>query len=127
MARAMVTRFGMSDVLGPLVYGRKEELVFLGKEIGEQRDYSDAIAHQIDDEVHKIVMQAYDRARQVILDRRAELDRVVHHLMERETLSAEEFAAAFEGTPLPKRKEKPPTMPPQTEVEPVLTPSPAAA
>jgi cell division protease FtsH len=101
MARAMVMRYGMSDELGPLVYGRKEELVFLGREIGEQRDYSEAMARRIDNEVLRIVSTAYDRAKQVLEDHREELDRVVHHLMERETLTADEFNAAVRGDPLP--------------------------
>jgi cell division protease FtsH len=123
MARAMVTRYGMNESLGPLVYGRKEELVFLGKEIGEQRDYSEAIAHQIDDEVRKIVNQAYERAKDVLTTYRTELDRVVKHLLERETLSADEFVAAFEGRPLPQRKDKKE----KPKAEPVLKTSPAAA
>ncbi len=128
MARAMVTRFGMNDSLGPLVYGRKEELVFLGKEIGEQRDYSEAVAHQIDEEVRQIVTRAYDRAKTVIQDHRAEMDRIVNYLIERETLSAEEFAAAFEGRPLPKRTEKPAALPAAEPVEaPVLKTAPVAA
>jgi len=128
MARSMVTRFGMSDKLGPLVYGRKEELVFLGKEIGEQRDYSEAIAHQIDDEVRQIVTRAYDRAKTVIQEHRVQMDRIVKNLMERETLSAIEFTAAFEGQPLPKRVNKP-TPPPAAEAtEPaVLKAAPVAA
>ncbi len=127
MARAMVTRFGMSDTLGPLVYGRKEELVFLGKEIGEQRDYSEAVAHQIDNEVHRIVTQAYERAKDVIQEHRAQMDRVVNYLMERETLSATEFEAAFEGRALPKRAEKPKSAPVTAEVEPMLKTAPVAA
>ncbi len=126
MARAMVTRYGMSDIMGPLVYGRKEELVFLGKEIGEQRDYSEAVAHQIDDEVHRIVMQAYDRAKDVIQEHRIQMDRTVNYLMERETLSATEFEAAFEGRPLPKRAEKPKALP-IAEAEPMLKTAPVAA
>ncbi|HOU14252.1 MAG TPA: ATP-dependent zinc metalloprotease FtsH [Anaerolineae bacterium] len=126
MARAMVTRYGMSEIMGPLVYGRKEELVFLGKEIGEQRDYSEAIAHQIDDEVRKIVTRAYERAKNVIQEYRVQIDRIVNYLMERETLSATEFVAAFEGHPLPKRaeKHKPAPLP---EAEPVLKAAPVAA
>ncbi len=128
MARAMVTRFGMSNALGPLVYGRKEELVFLGKEIGEQRDYSEAVAHQIDDEVHQIVMQAYERAKTVIQEHREQMDRIVNYLMERETLSATEFSAAFEGQPLPKRAEKPAPVPAaETAEPPVLKAAPVAA
>jgi len=128
MARSMVTRFGMSDKLGPLVYGRKEELVFLGKEIGEQRDYSEAVAHQIDEEVRQIITRAYDRAKTVIQEHRVQMDRIVKNLMERETLSATEFTAAFEGQPLPKRVNKP-TPPPAAEAtEPaVLKAAPVAA
>ncbi len=126
MARAMVTRYGMSDTLGPLVYGRKEELVFLGKEIGEQRDYSEAIAHQIDDEVRRIITEAYEKAKKVIVDHREQIDRIVNYLMERETLSAEEFVAAFEGRSLPKRVERPKSSP-MPEAEPVLKAAPVAA
>jgi cell division protease FtsH len=126
MARAMVTRYGMNDSLGPLVYGRKEELVFLGKEIGEQRDYSEAVAHQIDDEVRQIINRAYGRAKTVIQEHREQMDRIVDYLMERETLSATEFSAAFDGRQLPKRADKP--TPPATETEPpVLKTAPVAA
>ncbi len=126
IARAMVTRYGMSEALGPLVYGRKEELVFLGKEIGEQRDYSEAVAHEIDSEVSKIIMRAYDRAKEVIRQYREQIDRVVASLMERETLSADEFVDAFEGRPLPKRPQKSKSSPSTPEAEAVLK-APAAA
>ncbi len=104
MARAMVTRYGMSNELGPLVYGRKEELVFLGKEIGEQRDYSEATAQKIDAEVQNLVKQAYERAHEILTSHREVMDRIVGILLERETLNEEEFKAAFEGRPLPERK-----------------------
>jgi cell division protease FtsH len=104
-ARAMVMRYGMSDKLGPQVYGKKEELVFLGKEIGEQRDYSEAMAREIDNEVKRLIMEAYERSKGVIADNREALDRIVKHLLERETLSGEEFSAAFEDRPLPERKQ----------------------
>ncbi|MFP4346282.1 MAG: ATP-dependent zinc metalloprotease FtsH [Anaerolineales bacterium] len=104
-ARSMVMRYGMSDKLGPQVYGKKEELVFLGKEIGEQRDYSEAMAQEIDSEVKQLIMDAYERSKMVITDNREALDRVVKHLLERETLSGEEFTAAFEDRPLPERKQ----------------------
>ncbi len=106
MARNMVMRYGMSDKLGPLVYGKKEELVFLGKEIGEQRDYSEAMAQEIDNEIQSLIMEAYDRAKQAITEHREALDRVVEYLLERETLSEEEFVAAFSGKPLPERKQE---------------------
>jgi len=98
LARAMVTRYGMSEKLGPMTFGQKEELVFLGKEIGEQRDYSDAVAQEIDQEVRGIVHEAYERAKDVLVRHREELDRIAQKLMEVETLNAEEFVALFEGT-----------------------------
>ncbi len=106
MARAMVTRYGMSEKLGPLVYGKKEELVFLGREIGEQRDYSEAMAQKIDDEVQLFVITAYQRSKQVLLEHREQLNKVVEILLEREMLSHEEFKAAFEGAPLPAPRER---------------------
>jgi cell division protease FtsH len=127
LARSMVKRYGMSEKLGPLVYGRKEELVFLGKEIGEQRDYSEAMAESIDEEIRDFVTSAYDQAKQVLREHREDLDRVTRHLLERETLSADEFQAAVEGRPLPERKNKKPADTKGQESEPVLKPSPATA
>jgi len=99
MARAMVTRYGMSEKLGPMVYGKKEELVFLGKEIGEQRDYSDAVAQEIDGEVRQIVNDAYATAKRILTENRDKLDTIATRLIEVETLDAEEFAAFFEDEP----------------------------
>lgn len=108
MARSMITRLGMSDILGPMVYGQKEELIFLGREISEQRDYSEAVAEKIDGEVHKLVGDAYDRAKKILAKYRNELNEVAHHLMEFETISREEFEKIFPspvdkngGTPVP--------------------------
>ncbi len=106
MARAMVMRYGMSDELGPVVYGKKEEMIFLGREIAEQRDYSEAMAERIDAEVQRIIRRAHERARKAIEEHRESLERVVQHLMERETLYREEFIAAFEGRELPPRNEE---------------------
>jgi len=106
MARDMVMRYGMSDALGPLVYGKKEEMIFLGREISEQRDYSEAMAQRIDAEVQRLVQEAYGRAKSVIREHRENLERVVQYLLERETLSTEDFIAAFEGRPLPERKKE---------------------
>jgi cell division protease FtsH len=97
LARAMVTRYGMSEKLGPMTFGQKEELVFLGKEIGEQRDYSEAVAQEIDSEVRRIVQDSYARAREVLESHREQLDRVAAQLIETETLTAEDFVAVFEG------------------------------
>jgi cell division protease FtsH len=112
-ARAMVTRYGMSDDLGPMTFGQKEELVFLGKEIGEQRDYSEAVAQEIDQEVRKIVNEAHDRAREVLTRYREQLNRIAERLIEVETLDAAAFAALFEGDSddKPETPESPPTVP----------------
>lgn len=90
-ARAMVTRYGMSDKLGPIVFGEKEELIFLGREISEQRNYSDEIAHQIDSEVHRIVNEAYENAQQILINNRAVLDDMSNALLEFETLEGEQL------------------------------------
>jgi cell division protease FtsH len=95
MARTMVTRWGMSENLGPMVYGQKEEMIFLGREISEQRDYSEAIAEKIDQEVRTLVNSAYDKARELLTTYRAELEAVANKLLESETISKEEFEAIF--------------------------------
>jgi len=101
LARAMVTRLGMSVELGPMVYGQKEELIFLGREISEQRDYSEAVAEQIDVEVRNLVSHAYERARQILVEYREKLDAVAKRLLEVETISREEFEGIF-PPPFPK-------------------------
>src|SRR5262249_27534227 len=74
LARAMITRYGMSERLGPRTFGRKEELVFLGREISEQRDYSEKVAEEIDDEVRRLVDRPHELARQILAATRAKLD-----------------------------------------------------
>jgi cell division protease FtsH len=106
MARAMVTRLGMSDELGNRVYGQKEELIFLGREISEQRDYSEAVAEQIDREVRKLVDEAYATARSLLRKYRKELDAVATKLLEVETLTREEFEKIF-PPPVPKKSGTP--------------------
>jgi cell division protease FtsH len=103
IARQMVTRYGMSDAMGPMVYGRKEEMVFLGRELSEQRDYSEAIAKEIDREVKAIVDQAYATAHTALNEHIDKLKLVAERLIEVETLTAEEFIALWEsdGQPTP--------------------------
>ncbi len=98
MARMMVTRLGMSDELGNRVYGQKEELIFLGREISEQRDYSEAVAEQIDREVRRIVDEAYQRARSILLQYRKQLDDVANLLLEKETITREEFGTGLSAS-----------------------------
>jgi cell division protease FtsH len=95
MARAMVTQYGMSEKLGPLIFGEKDELVFLGKEIGEQRNYSEEIARQIDREVRRIIENAYDKAIHLLQENKAKLEEVADRLLQEETLDAKSFNALF--------------------------------
>jgi len=88
MARRMVTEWGMSDKLGPLSYGKKEEQIFLGREIAQHRDYSEQTAIEIDSEVKRIVTENYDRAKRIITERRETLDLLTKALLEKETLDA---------------------------------------
>jgi cell division protease FtsH len=111
LARTMVTRLGMSSELGPMVYGQKEELIFLGREISEQRDYSEAIAEKIDQEVRTLVNDAYKKAHTILKQYRKRLDAVATKLLEVETLSRDEFESIFpppvphnSGTPVVSAK-----------------------
>ncbi len=99
IARTMVTRFGMSDKLGPRTFGKRDELVFLGREISEQRDYSDSIAEQIDDEVHSLIGGAYETAMSILTDNKARLEHVSNYLIENETIEGEQFADIFGSPP----------------------------
>ncbi|MBI3914563.1 MAG: ATP-dependent metallopeptidase FtsH/Yme1/Tma family protein [Chloroflexi bacterium] len=99
LARAMVTRYGMSEKLGPRTFGNREELVFLGREISEQRNYSDKIAEQIDDEVKRIISNGYTKAKEILTTYRDKLDAVVNRLIQQETIEASEFEAIFGETP----------------------------
>ncbi|WP_204103938.1 MULTISPECIES: ATP-dependent zinc metalloprotease FtsH3 [Spirulina sp. CCY15215] len=91
VARQMITRFGMSDVLGPVALGRQNSNVFLGREIASDRDFSDETAALIDEEVRKLVDVAYSRATQVLTENRTILDRLAEMLVEKETVDAEEL------------------------------------
>ena len=88
-------RYGMSEKLGPLMFGEKEEMVFLGKEIGEQRNYSEEIARQIDREVRRIIEGAYTKAVKLLQDNRVTLEEIADRLLQEETLDAKSFEAIF--------------------------------
>jgi cell division protease FtsH len=109
MARTMVMRLGMSDKLGTLVWGKKEELIFLGREISEQRDYSEAVAEEIDREIQKIVSESYTKAKKTLKKYRSKLIEVAEKLIEVETLSRDEFEKIF-PSPVEKRVGGTPTM-----------------
>ena len=97
MARAMVTKYGMSKKMGPLQIGHQEENHFLGRELTEKRDYSEEVAEALDGEVHTIVSEQHERVRQILLMNRPQLDDVAAALLARETLETEEFVEVFEG------------------------------
>ncbi|MGI8553353.1 MAG: ATP-dependent zinc metalloprotease FtsH, partial [Dehalococcoidia bacterium] len=97
IARSMVTRYGMSERLGPRTFGRKEELVFLGREISEQRDYSDKIAEEIDDEVRVIIDEAHERARKILTENRDKLELLSQRLMDEETLDGDRLIGLLSG------------------------------
>jgi cell division protease FtsH len=96
IARSMVTQYGMSEKLGPLQFGARDELIFLGKEIGEQRNYSEAMAQIIDAEVKHIVTEAYERARNLLIEHQHALRRIAQRLMEVETMTSDELDAILE-------------------------------
>jgi cell division protease FtsH len=103
LARRMVTEFGMSEKLGPLSFGKREELVFLGREIGEQRNYSDEVARQIDEEVRAIIDRGYSRAMDVLTRYKDRLQRLADRLVAEETLEQEAFESLFADLPDPRK------------------------
>lgn len=102
LAREIVMRFGMSDELGPVTFGNKDELVFLGREIHEQRNYSEDVAMKIDKEVKQIVEHGLSKAQQIISEHRDKLDKIAEVLIERETIEQDEFKGLMKGNWPPK-------------------------
>lgn len=97
LARKMVTEYGMSDKLGPRTFGQRQELVFLGREISEQRDYSDKTAQKIDEEVHDIIQRAYNTAKKILTKNKAKLKQIAEELIAHETLEEPALNKLFEG------------------------------
>ena len=120
LARKMVCEFGMSD-LGPLTFGKKEEQIFLGREIAQHRDYSEATAIKIDDEVRRMIGQGYNTAKGILAENHDTLIRIALALLEREVLDANEIKMIIEGKDLPKL-----APPPKSDdgVQQVLKPEP---
>jgi cell division protease FtsH len=103
LARRMVTEFGMSDKLGPLAFGKRDELVFLGREIGEQRNYSDDVAKMIDEEVRAIIDRGYAKAMDVLVRYKDRLVQLAERLVAEETIEQEAFEAMFADIPDPRK------------------------
>jgi cell division protease FtsH len=112
ISRKMVCDWGMSS-LGPLAYGKKEEAIFLGREIAQHRDYSEDTAIRIDQEVHRIVTTAYNNARGILENNRETLERIAVALLDREVLDATELKLLIDNKPLPEKVRPAPPSPPQ--------------
>jgi cell division protease FtsH len=125
ISRKMVCEWGMSS-LGPLAYGKKEEAIFLGREIAQHRDFSEDTAIRIDQEVHRIVTTAYNNARGILENNRETLERIALALLDREVLDAVELKLLMENKPLPEKVRPAPPSPPQPlpGVEPKAAPRP---
>jgi cell division protease FtsH len=99
LARKMVTRFGMSEKLGTVTLGRQDEMIFLGREMSEQKNYSEAVAKQIDEEVRAIIDRGAERAREVLTKHRDRLDALAAKLIAEETVEGEAFETLFADLP----------------------------
>jgi len=108
----MVTQFGMSDVVGPIAVGDREAEIFLGREVVQRREISDRTAEIVDTELKRILSEAYERARTIIADHRAALDRLASALLERETLDRDEVELVLAGKALPPVVPPAPATPP---------------
>ena len=141
IARAMITQWGMSERLGARTFGKKESMVFLGRDISEQRDYSEMVAEQIDEELREIIDRARDRARTILRRNREQLDLLATRLMEVETLEGDDLRAILawqpgdavpQPTPPPPEPDPTPPTPPsgttsEEEREPLMPPKPGLA
>jgi cell division protease FtsH len=134
IARSMVTRWGMSERLGPRTFGKTDEMVFLGREISETRNYSEKIAEEIDDEVRRLIEEAQERARNVLREHRAILDKLANALVQVETLEGDQLNQLLDSDPnepwpppSEKKDETPPVSRPQEEQprRPAFEPKPA--
>ena len=114
LARRMVTQFGMSEVIGPLAVGDKEQEIFLGREFAQRREISERTAQMVDDEVKRLIDEAYARAMGIISENRELLDRIADALLERETIDRDDLDRLLKNQPLPPRATLPPLdSPPQ--------------
>jgi cell division protease FtsH len=132
LARKMVCEFGMSS-LGPITYGKKEEQIFLGREIAQHQDYSEDTAIKIDQEVNRLIIDQYNRARQIIVENKDALVRLAEALLERESLDSVQIRRLVAGLPLddddppPTREGKPKAETKPSMLNPIIPPVPGGA
>ncbi|HKU63693.1 MAG TPA: AAA family ATPase, partial [Rhizomicrobium sp.] len=115
MARAMVTRFGMSDSLGPIAYAENQEEVFLGHSVSRTQNVSEATAQKIDSEIHRIIDESYQRAKDILTTRQADLNVLARGLLEYETLTGDEINALLKGIPPVRTPYEDPVLPARGE------------
>jgi cell division protease FtsH len=115
MARAMVTRFGMSDSLGPIAYAENQEEVFLGHSVSRTQNVSEATAQKIDSEIHRIIDECYTKARQILTDHQSDLNVLARGLLEYETLTGDEIIALLKGIPPVRTPYEEPVVPSRGE------------
>jgi cell division protease FtsH len=118
LARRMVTQFGMSERIGPLAVGDKEQEIFLGREFAQRREISERTAQMVDDEVKRLVDEAYARATTILMENRELLDRIAAALLDRETIDREDLDNLVKNLPLPPR-----SLPPVDSAPASTTPS----
>jgi cell division protease FtsH len=125
LARRMVTQFGMSELIGPLAVGDKEQEIFLGREFAQRREISERTAQMVDDEVKRLVDEAYSRASQILGENRDLLDRIAQALLDRETIDREDLDRLVKNQPLPPRSlpAEPAVAPSNTAAKPGATPA----
>jgi cell division protease FtsH len=99
IAQTMVTRYGMSEKLGPRTFGKREGMVFLGREISQQRDYSNDVAETIDEEIHELINTAYESARKAITENMAKLTQLSKYLVEHETVESDVLEQIWNTAP----------------------------
>ena len=100
LARSMITRYGFSEKLGPIVYGHDNSEVFLGRDYSQGRNYSENVAAEIDGEIRELIDTSYENAKQILLSHRDQLDKVAHYLMEHEKIDGDDFTKLMNGEPL---------------------------
>jgi len=105
IAKTLITQFGMSEILGPRTFGEKEEMIFLGREISEQRDYSEKTAQTIDEEISKLIKLCYNKAKDILVNKKSTLEKIAKLLLEKETIEKDDFEKIFN---IPKTKESSP-------------------